>query len=205
MRIPRAVTGAVAAVSLLGALHIGYKSFQGLPPLGAILDPVHGIWAIARTAELPGAQEVSMEGLGAKVEVRYDDRGVPHIFATSERDAFRAMGWVHARDRLFQMELTQRSVAGTLAELVGPRALPLDRAARQRGLAAAAEARWAALGADDESRRIITAYMEGVNDYVRTMRDEDVPGCRRFHQPVVIKLFQLARTPTDKKIRCLRY
>ena len=174
-QIPRIVTGAVAALALAGALHIGFKPFAGVPPLGAIVDPVHGVWSAARTAELPATQTVSLESLGAVVDVRYDDRGVPHIFAESDRDAFRALGWVHARDRLFQMELTQRSVAGTLAELVGARALPLDRAARARGLDVAAEARWAALGAEDPSRLVITAYMEGVNDFVRTIGDADLP------------------------------
>jgi len=175
LRIPRAATGTIAALSLAGALYVGFNPVAGVPPLGNLLDPVRGIWSVARSAELPREQQVALEGLGARVEVRYDDRGVPHIFAASDLDAFRALGWVHARDRLFQMELTQRSVAGTLAEFVGARALPLDRAARQRGLAAAAEARWAALAPGDPSRRIITAYMEGVNDFVRAMRDEDVP------------------------------
>jgi len=173
--LSRIVTGVVSALALAGALHVGFKPVAGVPPLGQLLDPVHGIWSIARTAELPAEQRVALEALGADVEVRYDDRGVPHIFAATDLDAFRALGWVHARDRLFQMELTQRSVAGTLAELVGDRALPLDRAARQRGLGAGAEAKWAALAPGDTTRQIIIAYMEGVNDYVRTMDDADIP------------------------------
>lgn len=175
MQLPRIVTGAVAAFALAGALYVGFKPVGSVPPLGQLLDPVHGIWSIARSAELPREQQVSLESLGAPVEVRYDDRGVPHIFAASDLDAYRALGWVHARDRLFQMELTQRAVAGTIAELVGARALPLDRATRQRGLAAAAEAKWAALAPGDTSRLILTAYMEGLNAFVRTMGDADLP------------------------------
>lgn len=175
VQLPRLVTGAVAAIALAGALHIGFKPVGGMPPLGQLLDPVHGVWSIARSADLPREQRVSLESLGAPVEVRYDDRGVPHIFAATDLDAYRALGWVHARDRLFQMELTQRSVAGTLAELVGARALPLDRTSRQRGLAMGAEAKWAALAPGDTSRLIITAYMEGVNDFVRTTDGAHLP------------------------------
>ena len=174
-RIPRAVTGTVAALALAGALYVGIVPVGAVPALGPLLDPAHGIWAAARSAELPREQQVTLEGLGGQVDVRYDDRGVPHIFADQELDAYRALGWVHARDRLFQMELTQRATAGTLAELVGARALPLDRISRQRGLAAAADAKWAAMPADAPARVMITAYMEGVNDWVRGAHAEDLP------------------------------
>ncbi|MDH5643899.1 MAG: penicillin acylase family protein, partial [Gemmatimonadota bacterium] len=63
----------------------------------------------------------------AEVEVVYDRRGVPHIWAASVEDAFRALGYVVARDRLFQLELQARAPEGTLTELVGDVALSLDR------------------------------------------------------------------------------
>lgn len=171
----RLITGTVAAAALAAALWVGFNSYKDAPPLGAFLDPAHGIWAVARTAELPRTRTARLATLGAEVDVRYDARGVPHIFATTALDAYRALGWVHARDRLFQMEVTQRAVAGTLAELVGPRALPLDRQARRQGLAQAAEAKWHALAADTPSRRAVLAYMEGVNGYVRAMSDAELP------------------------------
>ena len=171
----RWLNGGIAALALAGALHVGFRSVGGAPPLGPFLDPAHGIWALARVADLPLQQSVSIEGLGAKVDVVYDDRGVPHIFATNEFDAARALGWVHARDRLFQMELTQRAVAGTLTELVGARALPLDRTARRQGLAESADAKWAAVSDKSATRRAVTSYMGGVNAYVAAMRAEDLP------------------------------
>ncbi len=165
----------VAAVSLAGALWVGFTSFSGAPPMGPFLNPAHGLFATARAAELPDSQRVTLAGLGDSVVVRYDDRGVPHIFATTEADVYRALGWVHARDRLFQMELTQRAVAGTLTELVGAVALPLDREARRQGLAVAAEAKWAASAPDAPARKAIEAYMDGVNAYVRGMDRADLP------------------------------
>ncbi|MEX2181946.1 MAG: penicillin acylase family protein [Gemmatimonadaceae bacterium] len=171
----RRFTTVVSALSLLGGLWIGFRPTGPVPPLGDFLDPVHGIWSVGRTADLPAKQTLALKGLGAAVEVKYDARGVPHIFAKAENDAYRALGWVHARDRLFQMELTQRAVAGTMAELVGERALPLDRDSRGLGLAAAAEAKWAAIPAGSEARAAVESYMEGVNAYVRGMQPEDLP------------------------------
>ena len=161
LRVPRLLTGSIAALALGGALYVGVTPIKGVPPLGALLDPAHGVWAAARSAELPREQRVTLEGLSGQVDVRYDDRGVPHIFAATELDTFHALGWVHARDRLFQMELTQRATAGTLAELVGARALPLDRTARAQGLAQAAEAKWAAMAPEAPARKIIAAKMCG--------------------------------------------
>jgi penicillin amidase len=173
--LPRWVNGGVAALALAGALHVGFRPTYGAPALGPFLDPANGFWALARSASFPRRHEERLTGVTAPVEVRYDDRGVPHIFASDEFDAARALGWVHARDRLFQMELTQRAVAGTLTELVGARALPLDRTARRQGLAEAAESKWAAMDERSATKRAVTAYMEGVNAYVAQMRRQDLP------------------------------
>ncbi len=171
----RAITGTVAALALGAALYVGFVPVRGIPALGGLLDPVRGLWAVSRVAELPTEQEVALPGLGVDVDVRFDDRAVPHIFASSEADAYRALGWVHARDRLFQMELTQRAVAGTLTELAGARVLPLDREARRQALDVAAEAKWAAIPSDSPTRALIVAYMEGVNAYIDAMRPEELP------------------------------
>ncbi len=174
-QLPRVFTGTVAALALGGALFVGSRPIGDLPALGGLLDPARGVWAAARVAELPAAQSAVLDGLLAPVDVRYDTRGVPHIFARNERDLNRALGWVHARDRLFQMELTARKVEGRLSELLGPALLPTDRQARERGLARAAQARWAALPQDAALRSAIEAYIGGVNHYVATLRPQDVP------------------------------
>src|SRR5690606_21758607 len=67
-----------------------------LPRLGPLLDPVRGIWSVAREAELPARAIGAIPGLTAPVTVRYDDRAVPHIFAANELDATRALGYVVA-------------------------------------------------------------------------------------------------------------
>jgi penicillin amidase len=173
--IPRWLTVGVSGAVLAAGLVHGRFPIRNLPALGPLLDPAHGIWAAARTAELAPEESRGLAGLGAAVTIEYDDHGVPHIFAATEHDGFRALGWVHARDRLFQMEMTQRAASGTLSEVAGARTVALDRAARARGLPAAAAAKWAALPADDPTRAAIIAYMEGVNAWIAQASTAELP------------------------------
>lgn len=173
-RTPRG-TVALAAVVLAGGLWVGGRSVGGAPPLGSLLDPVNGVWALARRALPPAVDEAAIPNLAAPVDVRVDDRGVPHVFASSVADAARAMGYLHARDRLFQLELQTRAVAGTISELVGERALPLDREARAQGLADAATRGFERLPPSSPARAIAAAYADGVNAYIEAMRPADLP------------------------------
>lgn len=95
-----------------------------LPPLGPLLDPAHGVWATARAALPLGERTIRSRIFEGEVQAVVDGRGVPHIYADDELDAYRALGYLVARDRLFQLELQTRAAAGTLTELVGARALP---------------------------------------------------------------------------------
>ena len=168
-------TALLAGGLLLGLLWVGARATGPIPPLGRLLDPVHGAWALAARANLPATESHTIPGLSAAVDVRFDDRSVPHIFAPTVADAYRALGWVHARDRLFQMELQARAVEGTLAELAGPRTKELDREARAIGLAWGAEKTFAALDPQSPAARAINAYAEGVNAYIAQMSPGDLP------------------------------
>lgn len=143
--------------------------------MGPFLDPVHGIWAVARIAELPARAEAVLPGLHAGTRIHYDRRGVPHIFATTVPDAYRALGYVVARDRLFQLEMTTRAAAGTLTEVAGARALDADREMRMLGLPWSAERKFAALDTTSPSGRAIAAYTEGINAWIDGMRRADLP------------------------------
>lgn len=171
----RILTTVISALALAAALFVGARPLGPVPPLGQLLSPSTGVWSAVQSAELPREASLELSGLSAAVEVRYDDRGVPHIFAATEPDAARALGWVHARDRLFQMELVQRAVAGTLTELVGARALPLDQSARRLALAQGAMAKWTAIPDSSDVKRTVLAYMEGLNAYIAQMRPQDLP------------------------------
>ncbi|HEY7877234.1 MAG TPA: penicillin acylase family protein [Gemmatimonadaceae bacterium] len=164
------------AVAALGS--IAYLSIfppKPLPALAPFLDPVRGVWAVARAGMLPENASGKIPGLAANVRVFYDRRGVPHIFATTELDAYRALGYVVARDRLFQLELQTRAANGTLSGLLGPAALPLDREVRALGLTRAADEKLAAVDTASEPWHVVEAYADGVNAYIDGMRARDLP------------------------------
>ncbi|UCC47416.1 MAG: penicillin acylase family protein, partial [Gemmatimonadota bacterium] len=175
MRRADVVRGIVSATLLAALLHAGARRTGPLPPLGAFLDPHGGVWSVATRAEPSGRETVGLPGLSGNAQVVFDDRGVPHIFASSSEDAARALGYVVARDRLFQMELRWRSTAGRLSEFVGDDALDYDRRVRALGLAWSAERDYAALDPRSPVARAIVAYAEGVNAWIDGLRPPDVP------------------------------
>jgi penicillin amidase len=164
---------AIAALALL--LWLGFRGLSPAPPVGPFLDPVRGVWAVARGASLDTRAAARIQSLGADVRVVYDDRGVPHIFAASVEDASRALGFVVARDRLFQMELVTRAAAGRLTELAGDHALEVDRTQRSLGLPWAGERKLAAIDTSSPGWHGMKAYAEGVNAWIGSMDIEDVP------------------------------
>ncbi|MDO8543105.1 MAG: penicillin acylase family protein [Opitutaceae bacterium] len=105
--------------------------------------------------------ESRLAGLDATVTIERDALGVPTIRGQNRREVARGLGWLHAQDRYFQMDLLRRSAAGELAELFGKRVLPRDRATRMHGFRKLAEQVVAQLPATD--RAILEAYAAGVN------------------------------------------
>jgi penicillin amidase len=164
-----------AALLLAALLFTGFRSVGPLPPLGRLLDPANGVWSTARTADLPAVDRGTIPGLKSSVEVVFDDRGVPHIMATSEDDAYRALGYVMARDRLFQMELQTMAAAGRLTEWVGPRAIDADRRTRALGMVWGAEKKFAAYDKNSMGYRAMIAYADGVNAWISSMKRQDLP------------------------------
>src|SRR5215217_6481862 len=137
---PRPTLRLAASFLVLAALiAVGARKTGPLPALGPFLDPANGVWSLARTAAMPRAALGRIPGMGDDVRVIYDDRAVPHIFAGTESDAYRALGYVVARDRLFQMYLQTMAASGRLTEIGGRQALSLDREMRGLGLPRAAE------------------------------------------------------------------
>src|SRR5260221_1078180 len=165
----------IASIILAVLLFTGFRSVGTLPPLGKLLDPANGVWATASAADLPPIESGSIPGLHEKVQVLFDDRGVPHIFAQNEEDAYRALGYVTARDRLFQMELSTLAAAGRLTEWVGPKALEPDRATRMLGLPWGVLRKFAVADHKSLGFRAMTAYADGVNAWISSMKRQDLP------------------------------
>jgi len=166
----------LAAIVLLAiTLVAGATRIGPAPALGAFLDPAHGVWSLARATSLPRDARASVVNLGATVTVLYDDRAVPHIFAANEEDAYRALGYVTARDRLYQLYLQTMAASGRLTEIAGPRALALDREMRGLGLPRSAERLAATVRDTAPSVRRLRAYADGINSYVRTLPASELP------------------------------
>lgn len=112
--------------------------------------------------------EIKVAGLTSNVSISRDQNGVPHIRGKKLEDIFMGLGFAHAQDRLWQMEVNRRLGAGRMAELFGESALPIDKFFRTLGFKDKAEKAYNAL--PDATKSILIAYAEGVNAYLSTRR-----------------------------------
>ncbi len=120
--------------------------------------------AVTAAAQPQLSGTVAMPGLGADVQVTRDVNGITQIAASSTHDLFVAQGFVHASERLWQMEVWRRAGAGRLAEILGSAALPQDEFIRTLNWRGAAEKDYAATS--DEGKVVLQAYSDGVNAYI---------------------------------------
>lgn len=164
-----------ATAFLAGLIMLSVRPLRPLPPLGPFLDPRNGVWSTAATAILPEQAEGMIPGLGGPVDVIYDDRAVPHIFGSSVEDVTRALGYVVARDRLFQLDLQSRATDGTLSEIAGTYALNADRQSRRLGLAEAARRNLEAMDPASTEYALLVAYADGINAWINGLGRRDLP------------------------------
>jgi penicillin amidase len=113
----------------------------------------------------PDSVSYAVGGLRAPVEILVDRWGVPHVYASSPYDAFFAQGFNAARDRLWQIDLWRRRGLGLLSEILGPSFVEKDRAARLFLYRHDMRTEWLAYGSD--TKRVATAFVSGINEYVR--------------------------------------
>lgn len=149
----------------------------GMPPLGSLLSPWHGFWQNAETGDpVADTEELRIPGLKDKVEVVYDKRMVPHIFAQNNHDLYLAQGYVTAQLRLWQMETQTRYAAGRLSEVFGPGpTVDIDRRFRRMGLEWAAKRSLHAMMQNPTTRDMLLAYTEGVNAYIDQLKPSQYP------------------------------
>ncbi len=128
-----------------------------------IAVPVGGyLWLRTSLPQTEGRTTIA--GLDGSVEIVRDRWGIPHIFAATDHDAFLALGYVHAQDRLWQMEMNRRIGAGRLSELLGEATLDIDKFQRTLGYYRAATSDFAVLS--ERSRGALEAYAAGVNAWI---------------------------------------
>ena len=102
--------------------------------------------------------------ISEQITITRDENGVTHIYSADEKDAYYALGWVHARDRLFQLEMHQRAASGTLSEIFGNLTLEADRFLHRAGVPFNAKKHYLALS--EHTQSIISAYAAGINEFI---------------------------------------
>lgn len=172
MRILKFLIFALLTATLFFVMEFGIGT---LPPLGRFLCPCSGFWQNAETRDVKIPSSLSLNGLQDEVEVVFDERLVPHIFAKNEHDLFFAQGYITASHRLWQMEFQTHFAAGRISEIVGDKAVNLDRMQRRKGLLYAAELAVDAFERDSLANSILQAYSDGVNAYIKSLKYKDLP------------------------------
>ena len=170
---PRRRRARLPIASLAGALIVSaavlYASFfpvAGLPALGPAFNPTTGAWTMAADAQITDRM-LHLSGLQQPVRVVLEKDGTAHVTAQTDHDLFLATGYVHAKFRLFQMDLLRRQGAGRLSEIVGKVALHTDRFELQLGLLRTAQLEWSQISPSDPLRDALLAYAQGVNDQMK--------------------------------------
>ena len=143
-----------------------------IPPLGGLIDPFHGIWSVALTADHPAYQVLAAPGLSSPVTIIRDPWGVPHIYAENDHGMYFAFGYVQAQDRLWQMDMQRRLARGLLSQILGPGEdnsyLETDIFFRTIGLERAAQKTLEQLDPESQMIQDLNAFTEGVNWYIAT-------------------------------------
>ena len=144
-------------------------------PLGALLSPQHGLWQNAEPANKNFSEDLKFTQLKGKASVYFDEKLIPHVFAEVENDVYFVQGYLHAKFRLFQMELQTNVAAGRAAEMVGEVALKHDREFRRLGMVYAAETALKEIEQNDTTKSSCDAYTAGVNAYINTLTESTLP------------------------------
>lgn len=171
MRYTKAIVVSLLTVLLIWGLN---RPWGGIPAFGPLLSPFVGFWQNAESAKVTD-EEITIKGTQAPVTVLIDDKGVPHVFAQNDHDLFFAQGYLTARDRLWQMEFQTHAAAGRVSELVGDRALELDRYNRHMGMGYGAEQTLRGMQADPASKVALDAYTAGVNAWIDQLSPAKYP------------------------------
>lgn len=136
----------------------------GIAVLAAVVVAAIVATWLVRRAWPQTSGTVAVPGLAAPVSLLRDRWGVPQIYAANEHDLFFAQGYVHAQDRLWQMEFDRRISSGRLAEMIGAGLVPTDKYVLTLGIRRAAQRDWQLL--EPETRSLLAAYAQGVNAFV---------------------------------------
>jgi penicillin G amidase len=166
-RVINVLAALLVSAAVLALFAVGYGP---VPALGRALVPGHGAWASAPGGQPIHAQTLSLPGLAHPVSVAFTSHGVASVRAADQADAYLALGYLHARFRLTEMDLERRLGEGRIAQLAGPAGLSSDKFELRLGLLRTAQAEWAATPRTSPAAQVLIAYSRGVNDYLAQAR-----------------------------------
>ena len=169
----------LALIVTFGSIYILNRSNQigetSLPPLGNLLSPYTGYVQSAETEADLKNKIIQIEGMEGSVTIIFDQNLVPHIYADHQEDLFFAQGYVQAMHRLWQMDMSTRSAAGRLSEVLGEDMLEYDKLQRRKGLLAGAQKNLEFLEKDPVANQIMNSFVKGVNTYISSLSPADYP------------------------------
>jgi penicillin amidase len=178
MRIISFLASTILTITLIVILNTSLKIGKNKTPrFGMFFSPQHGFWKNAEPTDVDFNETLKSAGLRGNVEVYFDDRLIPHVYADNENDVYFVQGYLHAKFRLWQMEFQTHVAAGRLSEIMGDGEafLSKDRFFRRLGMVSIAEQ---SLKANQQSPTIqneLNAYTKGVNAYIESLKASDYP------------------------------
>ncbi|MBP9104896.1 MAG: penicillin acylase family protein [Chitinophagaceae bacterium] len=172
MRVAPFIISTVVTSALVFALN---KQWGSIPPMGKFLHPQYGFWQNAEPAAQSFDADLSFANLKGKADVYFDDRLVPHVFAENDEDLYFIQGYLHAKFRLFQMDLQTKAAEGRASEIAGAKAINYDKEQRRLGMKFAAENAMKEIDKDPVSKKLFDSYTNGVNAYIETLKESNLP------------------------------
>jgi penicillin amidase len=172
----RVVPFVVSTVVTAGLVFVFNRPLGPLPaPPGKFFSPQHGFWQNAEPTDQSFNADLHLKGLKGKADVYFDERLVPHVFAENDEDLYFIQGYLHAKFRLFQMDLQTKAAAGRASEIAGKKAINYDKAQRRLGMVYAAQNALKTIEADPVSKPLFDAYTNGINAYIGSLSEAAIP------------------------------
>lgn len=138
-------------------------SFLGMTVGGIIIGLVISFYLMLSLSVAPTSGKIQLPHLNSEVEIVFDKMGIPQIYADDEHDAMFALGYQHAADRMFQMDLARRLASGKLSEMLGSMTNEVDK--EQRRIGHLRLAKKALPNLSEQNRLLMQAYCDGINSY----------------------------------------
>lgn len=172
MRVVPFIISAVFSSALIVGLN---KQWGSIPPMGKFLHPQYGFWQNAEPSSQSFDADLSFADLKGNANVYLDERLVPHVFAENDEDLYFIQGYLHAKFRLFQMDLQTKAAEGRASEIAGEKAINYDKEQRRLGMRFAAENAMKEIEKEAAYKKLFDAYTNGVNTYINSLTESSVP------------------------------